>query len=1261
MKQNKLLERQLKKLLPAEMVNHPGLAELVKAINESYNAYERDAELAERAFKISEEDYIEINAQLKKEVDLKKMSINKLKESIDIVQEQKNQSGGDTDSLLDVVNYLNLQIGKRKDAESLLTSTAYRLSALIRNMHTAIMAEDENRKIILTNQPFCDMFAIPAAPEALTGADCSQSAAQSKHLFKDPAAFVSRIEELLLNKKMASGDELELKDGRTLLRDYVPIYVDNNYQGHLWNYTDITYRRKAEKELAASEVKNRLIMNAAMDAIITITDEGQISYWNPQAKKIFGWTEKEIAGKQLTETIIPSSFRDIHEKGMRIYKSRGKGPVLNKLLELTAITKEGTALPIELFIVPIVQDAKTFFCVFIRDITERKKAETSLKQASLVASANKNGVVLTDKSGAITWANEGFTTLTGYTQANTRGRTPVDLLKGALTGAEGMKNMLTNFFNGKNFDVEILCYKKDGTTFWAIVKGQAVLDSEKNVQQYFAIVEDITAAKEAKEKLKEVESRFRIAFEKIGDNVWEHDYETGITFFSKSDSAFLSEDSGTESTVAERWWNSVHKEDICLLEENDRKYKNGTIDTHSLEYRLVHKNGSIRWVLDRGVVIEKTKDGLPQKIIGTHTDITERKKSEQALRINEEKYRGIIANMNLGLLEVDNNEVIQFANQSFCDISGYPLHELLGRKASTLFAKGENLEQMEIKNSIRKKGVSDAYEIAVKNKRGELKWWLISGAPRYNDEGTLVGSIGIHLDITDQKQLELDLIEARENAEESSRAKETFLANMSHEIRTPMNAILGMGRQLQKTALDEKQYFYLDTMQKAGEHLLIIINDILDISKIEAGLLLLENINFSLKDEVNRAVQVMAHRAEEKGLRLWFDIDPAIPSLLLGDPYRLKQILLNLISNSIKFTEKGEVGIRCMLWPGNGSQQMIRIEVSDTGIGIDAAFLKNIFKKFLQEDKTITRKYGGTGLGMSISKQLTELMNGTIEVLSEKEKGTTIILHLPFETGTAEAGHEKEEMIFDAAMLAGKKILLVEDNEMNRLVATTVLNHYGVVVTEVFDGKAALEELPRHNYCLVLMDMQMPVMDGLEATINIRSTINKTIPIIALTANAIKGETKRCLDAGMNDYVSKPFEEEDLIKKICYWLTKETTGQLIVTPAAVTALYNLSALEEIGRGNKDFVSKMLNLFILQAPLSVQEIKKAFAANDREQLKKVAHRFKPSIDNLNIISIKREIREIEALATGTNRSAELEPLISKVEQVIMQVVEQLKAL
>lgn len=854
---------------------------------------------------------------------------------------------------------------------------------------------------------------------------------------------------------------------------------------------------------------------------------------------------------------------------------------------------------------------------------------------------------------------------------------------------------------------------------------------------------------------------------------------------------FLGFENGELADNEKMWWDIIFKDDLHMVINSDLSYRRGESDSHNMEYRIVHKDGGVKWVLDRGVVIEKDADGKPLRIIGTHTDIskikqteaeleqrvkqfkslsenipgviyeyefhndgtegfryispamkrifgidpsvfdnyincihpddtrllqqknnqckqtlepfyyecrlvipgqgirwhslqssfsyisqkgakvftgmmldiTERKNAEVTLRTNEEKYRSIIANMNLGLLEVDNDETISYANQGFCSMSGYTVEELTGKNASSLFVQGNNAEVVKHKNQARSKGVADAYEIAVTNKQGALKWWLISGAPRYNDKGELVGSIGIHLDITEQKKLEKELIEARERAENLARTKENFLANMSHEIRTPMNAIMGMGNQLLKTTLTAQQQFFLETINTASENLLVIINDILDLSKIEAGKLVIENIGFEPAALAKKTQQALAHKAEEKGLKLLAPvIDSGIASVLVGDPNRIGQVLLNLLSNAIKFTEKGSVGLSVKLVQNTEAAQLIEVVVTDTGIGMDEAFLLHLFDKFSQENESISRKYGGTGLGMSICKQLIELMGGTIYASSKKGEGTTISFYLELAKGNAASLPEKSAACFDASVLKGKKVLITDDNELNRLVASVTLEHYGAVITEASSGQMAVEAVAHEVFDVILMDIQMPEIDGYEAARQIRQ-FNNTIPIVAFTAKAIKGERKKCTAAGMNDYITKPFKEEDLVKMIARWcgVTIVPAPQQVKHQVdAAQPLYDLSGLQSMSRGSDSFVHKMIDLFCEHTPNLLREMMNAYHAGNLDEMAGVAHKMKPSIDYLNIVTVKDVIRQIEKAGKEKINTAELPGMLHATEQTIMEVILHMQA-
>jgi len=774
----------------------------------------------------------------------------------------------------------------------------------------------------------------------------------------------------------------------------------------------------------------------------------------------------------------------------------------------------------------------------------------------------------------------------------------------------------------------------------------------------------ISKRNDAEIQLKEGEQLLQFALEGAGDGVWDFDFQTRKIFFSTRYKQMLGYADDEFANEYDEWMSRIHPEDIHLVMKTDQRYFYEKLASHQVEYRMRHQDGHYLWVLDRGMVVSRTEGGLPARIIGTNTDITERKLAEQAISIREEKYRNILANMNLGLLEVDINESILYANQSFCEMSGYALDEMIGLEAKTLFPTSAASPVLDQKNALRRKGISDAYELTVKNKNGEERWWLISGAPSYNDSGELMGSIGIHLDITERKKLELELNEARNVAEQSVKAKEAFLANMSHEIRTPMNAIIGMGRQLEKTEMQQQQRFFLNTITTAADHLLVVINDILDISKIEAGKLELESLGFDPSEVLKHVTRIMQPRAEEKGLEMQLNIDENIAPVLIGDPHRINQVLLNMISNAVKFTEKGGVTLSCRLRKKIKQKQVLEFSIRDTGIGISEEYLDHVFEKFTQEDRTTARKYGGTGLGMAITRELVELMQGQINIFSKKDIGTEILISLPFTVGSADDMPETQKDFTDSTSLKGKKILLAEDNEVNRLVATTVLNNYGVIITEVKNGAEAVKALKKGSYDLVLMDVQMPVMNGIEATEAIRKELKLTLPIIALTANTIKGDSEKCLAAGMNSFVSKPFEENDLINAIATSLnleagTPEPKVEAVEAENPNAPLYTLTKLEVISRGDKKFIDRMMALFIEQAEQVITEMQTAIKTDDIAGIKKVSHKIKPMIDSLEINQLTDTIRELEHLPEQGFDKAAVTAQIKKVETVLTNVTSAMK--
>ncbi|MEX0929582.1 MAG: ATP-binding protein [Balneolales bacterium] len=439
------------------------------------------------------------------------------------------------------------------------------------------------------------------------------------------------------------------------------------------------------------------------------------------------------------------------------------------------------------------------------------------------------------------------------------------------------------------------------------------------------------------------------------------------------------------------WKKVIHPGDKPIIRKIDRQLKsNGSYDE---EYRIRIRSGQVKWVHHKGEIVYK--DSEPVRLDRIFTDITDRKQTAYQLKTQEDRYRNIITNMNLGYLEVDNNDIIKFANQTFTEMSGYGLEELKGKKASELFLSKKSRQLASEKNRTREDGKSDSYEINVRNKHGELRNWLISGAPNYNEQGEVTGSVGIHLDVT----AKFELKKAKEHAEGANRAKSEFLANMSHEIRTPLNAVIGFTDLLKRTPLDETQKQYMSNVFTSAHSLLDIISDILDFSKIEAGKLELDIDRTDLRHLSEQVRDIIRYQAQEKALELIVNTPPDLPRFIWTDSVRLRQVLVNLLSNAIKFTEKGivEFKIEETKKTKKGKTQL-RFSVSDTGIGIEPHNQQKIFEAFLQEDSSTTRNFGGTGLGLSIANNLLALMHSKLELKSDPGKGSTFYFDVAFDS-----------------------------------------------------------------------------------------------------------------------------------------------------------------------------------------------------------------------------------------------------------------------
>jgi PAS domain S-box-containing protein len=543
--------------------------------------------------------------------------------------------------------------------------------------------------------------------------------------------------------------------------------------------------------------------------------------------------------------------------------------------------------------------------------------------------------------------------------------------------------------------------------------------------------------------------------------------------------------------------------------------------------------------------------------------------------------------------------------------------------------------------------------------QGELKYLHTQGYALSQTNGAPKKIVGTFQDITERKLAEQEISKARELAEHSMKVREIFLANMSHEIRTPMNAILGFTRLLFESELTKEQRSFIDAIHFSGENLLVIINDILDLSKIQSGKMTIEKCEFNLPDLINGISTVLLPKAQEKRLKLVSKIGESVPTVIKGDPVRLNQVLTNLISNAIKFTSFGSVSLDISSINSENGNVLLKFKVKDSGIGIPSEKLNAIFDSFVQASSDTTRKYGGTGLGLSIVKSLVTLQEGEIVVDSEPGLGSTFTVLLPFELGNTNvspiqqnffAGHESMDQIRDA------NILVVEDNAVNQLLVKKVLQRTGCTTDVASNGLEALERIKMKRYDLILMDIQMPEMDGYEATEYIRNSmpLHSDIPIIAMTAHAFSSDVTRCISAGMNDYISKPFKAEDLYSKIikyCGYPRHTKVVNLHQSENILKYQIDMSPIYDIVNGDTIFMNDLTLVYDKQTPAFVEKLRSYTKNQNFEAIRSVCHQIKSSYGIMRMSELDRVLKEITEVLSNERPEVEFVRITNLINIII----------
>jgi len=676
-----------------------------------------------------------------------------------------------------------------------------------------------------------------------------------------------------------------------------------------------------------------------------------------------------------------------------------------------------------------------------------------------------------------------------------------------------------------------------------VLKGELLTNEDGTLKRIIGVLQDVTETRLSEKRIKVSQAELLEAqiIAKIGNWNWDIVLNK-LTWSEEINNIFeISPGDVNENSIIKLLVKYAHPNDRHILKQHLKDISN--ITNTSYEYRIITPNGNIKYLSIIVGKLLRRDDGALRKVIGTIQDITDRKQAEIAYQRTENKYKLVLETINLPAVSIDKKGSLIFCNKQMAHILGYDQNEILGLNWLENFVPAN--QRAALAESFRNNRFDAQFINSVLCSNGEERIISWQNTVSYDENGKIKEITGIGEDITDRQKATQALISAKEQAEKSSHFKSEFLSIMSHEIRTPMNAVIGTTNLLLSEDPLPEQLEYLNILKFSGENLLAIINDILDYNKIEAGKLELNALPFSAINLAQKIKQSFYARAAEKDLEIELDIDARIPEYLIGDQVRLGQVLNNLLSNAIKFTPDSKVSLLVNKQSCDERQVAIKFTVADTGIGIAPENLAMIFDPFMQESQNHGVDYGGTGLGLAITKRLVELHKSNISVTSEPGKGTQFSFEITFDIARQVQAAENLPALATANTdrnLPGMRVLIVDDNKMNLMIASKFLKKWQIDADEAISGELAIEMVNNKTYDLILMDLQMPEMDGFEATRIIRRA-NAYTPIIALTADAMPETHAKALAAGMCNYLTKPFVPDTLYEKIAsHYALVETEG-----------------------------------------------------------------------------------------------------------------------
>ena len=838
---------------------------------------------------------------------------------------------------------------------------------------------------------------------------------------------------------------------------------------------------------------------------------------------------------------------------------------------------------------------------------------------------------------------------------------------------------------------EIIIERPDGTRSNVLVYPHPEFGLSGEITGAINMIFDITEIRKAEHILKESEKQFRQMAELMPQKVWTADAKGNKNYFNKTllDYAGMS----FEELQGSGWEKIIHPED---WKKNKKHWEESlrTGKNYESENRFLRKDGKYLWHLTLAVAL-KDEEGKIKTWVGSKTEIQEQKEQKEQLEKSvaerthelqeankelEQKHQELViakekllTEYSRSLIEASLDPLVTISadgkitdvNEASVLITGIEREKLIGTSFSNYFTDPEKAQQGYLQ-AFEKGFVSD-YPLTIKHKNGELKDVLYNASVYKNEKGRVLGVFAAARDVTVQNRIAKDLtetiefaematviaVEAKTKAEEAThvaedavKAKQQFLSNMSHEIRTPMNAIIGFTKVVLKTDLTAKQREYLTAIKLSGNALIVLINDILDLAKVDAGKMTFEEIPFKISSSISAMIHLFESKIQEKNLALVKKYDETIPDVLLGDPVRLHQIILNLVSNAVKFTSKGTITISVRrLADEDDKSATIEFAVSDTGTGIPENAREKIFENFHQATSDTSRLYGGTGLGLAIAKQLVESQGGQLQVKSEVDKGSTFSFTLRFQKTDAQDVAETELLEMDPES-KNIKVLVVEDMPLNQLLMKTLLDDFGFDRDIASNGKIAIEKLKDKDYDIILMDLHMPEMNGFETTTYIRNNLNSNIPIIALTADVTTVDFEKCKAAGMNDYIAKPVDEKLLYSKIVGLVKKllpvKSNGhnQKKNVQLKKSKCTDLEYLKQRTKSDPELMKEMISLYLEQTPPLVNAMKQSLKEQDWNLLHAAVHKMIPSFSIMGIHqdyeNIAKKIQDYSRLNDQTGK-------------------------